>query len=71
MSIETIRAIQLSHMEEELKDIHTKMQALTVFMNSPQLQGMKHINEKKMTRLIARKKVLEDKIAESLLLDIK
>ena len=38
-------------------------------MNKPSLNSMKEINNRKITRLIARKKILEAAITESVLLD--
>ena len=56
-------------MEEELKELILQINKITWLMNKPQFNGMKDHNEKKMTKLLARKKILESKITESILLD--
>ena len=69
MAMNTIKAIQLSSMEEELKEIMGEIRKITFFMNRPHSASMKHVNEKKLTKLIVRKNILEQKITEGTLLE--
>lgn len=71
MSMKTINAIKLSNMEEELEDIVQKIKRAIEVMNNPREFGKRvsKQKEKEVVVLIARRKKLENDIAENLLLD--
>lgn len=56
-------------MEEELKEIQKQIRIITWTLNKPKFKAMKDHNEKKMVKLLAKKKLLETKITESIFLD--
>lgn len=60
----------MTHHEEELKEIEFKIQAITRIINNlGQIQSFKEKKQKELIRLIARKKILENKIIEGTLLE--
>lgn len=67
--MKTIKALQLSQMEEDLKETMKEIRKITNFMNLPRLRSMKKVNEKKLIELMAKKQILEMKIAEGVLLE--
>lgn len=74
MSAETIKAIQMSHMENELQEIMKDIRMTTGklnFMNANYYTSSKEKKwiEEKLLRLIAQKKLLENKITEGMLLE--
>lgn len=74
MSVETIKAIQMSHMENELQEIMKVIRMTTGklnFMNTNYYSSTKEKKwiEEKLLKLIAQKKLLENKITEGMLLE--
>ena len=74
MSVETIKAIQMSHMENELQEVMKDIRMTTGklnFMNTNYHTSSKEKKwiEEKLLRLIAQKKLLETRIVESMLLN--
>lgn len=74
MSVETIKAIQLSHMENELQEIMKDIRMTTGklnFMNANYYTSSEEKKwiEEKLLKLIARKKLLENTITENMLLE--
>lgn len=74
MSVETIKAIQMSHMENELQEIMKDIRMTTGklnFINSNYYSSTKEKKwiEEKLLRLIAQKKLLENKIIEGVFLE--
>lgn len=74
MSADTIKAIQMSHMENELQEIMKDIRMTTGklnFMNTNYYSSTKEKKwiEEKLLRLIAQKKLLENKITEGMLLE--
>ena len=68
MAIKTIKAIQLSHKEQELKDIIWEIRKYTWMINSAKWRTSEK-EKKKLERLIATKNKLENEITEAMLLD--
>lgn len=74
MSADTIKAIQMSHMENELQEIMKDIRMTTGklnFMNANYYSSTKEKKwiEEKLLRLIAQKKLLENKIIEGVFLE--
>jgi hypothetical protein len=74
MSADTVKAIQMSHMENELQEIMKDIRMTTGklnFMNANYYTSSKEKKwiEEKLLRLIAQKKLLENKITEGMLLE--
>ena len=72
MSMKTIKAIQMSQMEQELRDVLSKINMAMRIINSGDGQwtrSFKQRKEKEVVILMATKKELGDKITEYMLLE--
>lgn len=70
MASQTIKAIQMSHMENELQETMKEIRLTTAKLNWKYTSSSeKKWIEEKLIRLIAKKNTLENKITEGMLLD--
>ena len=71
MSAETIKCIQMSHLEQELLEVVKKINHCNILINDVNIRDYKYkeMKKKEMLKLIAQKNILENKITEGMFLE--
>jgi hypothetical protein len=69
MASQTIKAIQISYMEQELLELIKNIKWLEYRLNINNYGANRKMQENELLRLIAKKNMIENKITEGMLLE--
>ena len=69
MASQTIKAIQMSYMEQELLELIKNIKWLEYRLNINNYRTNRKMQENELLRLIAKKNMIENKITEGMLLE--